>query len=67
MRTQSRNADDDGLEDLDPYMTCEEAIKCLLKRNVIAGAGLGGGRGTGVVVHALQQPGRTVLASDPRV
>ena len=37
MRIQSRNADDDGLEDLDPYMTCKGVIKCLLKRNVIAG------------------------------
>jgi hypothetical protein len=66
VRIQSRNAYDDGLEDLDPYFTCREAIDCLIL--------LEGGRlprriwepaaGDGAIVVPLLASGRFVVASD---
>ena len=66
MRIQSRNGYNDGLDDLDPYFTCPEAIGSLLT--------LEGDRlprrlwepaaGNGAIVHPLRATGRSVIASD---
>src|SRR5262249_14318248 len=66
MRIQSRNGYNDGLDDLDPYFTCAEAIASLLT--------LEGDRlprrlwepaaGDGAIVHPLRGTGRSVIAFD---
>jgi hypothetical protein len=68
MRMQSRNAYDnaDGLDHLDPYMTCPEAVISLLhiERDHLPKCIWEPACGTGVIVRALQEAGFTVLASD---
>jgi hypothetical protein len=66
MRIQSRRKYNDGLEDLDPYFTCAEAIACLL---VVEGDRLPRrlhepAAGYGAIVHPLRASGRHVVASD---
>jgi hypothetical protein len=66
MRIQSRNSYDDGLDGLDPYFTCLEAIASLI---VLEGDRLPHclwepAAGDGAIVRPLRQTGRIVIASD---
>lgn len=66
VRIQSRNEYNDGLDDLDPYSTCAEAIASLialesgrLPRRIWEPAA-----GDGAIVYPLRATGRLVIASD---
>jgi hypothetical protein len=66
MRVQSRHRYNDGLDTLDPYFTCPEAIESLialegdhLPHNLWEPAA-----GDGAIVHPLRATGRSVRASD---
>lgn len=66
MRIQSRNGYDDGLDDLDPYFTCREAIESLI---ILEGDRLPRrlwepAAGDGAIVRPLRETGRFVVASD---
>jgi hypothetical protein len=66
MRIQSRNVHDDGLDDLDPYFTCPEAIASLivLEGNRLPERLWEPAAGDGAIVHPLRKTGRLVTASD---
>src|SRR5215472_951282 len=66
MRIQSRNAYDDGLDDLDPYFTCVEAIASLiaLEGDRLPARLWEPAAGNGAIVHPLRATGRSVIASD---
>lgn len=66
MRFQSRNTYDDGLDDLDPYFTCPEAIASLiaLEGNRLPERLWEPAAGDGAIVRPLDATGRFVIASD---
>lgn len=66
MRIQSRNAYDDGLDDLDPYFTCREAIASLiaLDGNRLPARLWEPAAGDGAIVLPFRETGRLVIASD---
>jgi hypothetical protein len=66
MRIQSRNGYDDGLDDLDPYFTCAEAIASLiaLEGHHLPQRLWEPAAGDGAIVHPLRETGRLVIASD---
>src|SRR5262249_54516378 len=66
MSVQSRNAYDDGLDALDPYFTCPQAIASLI---ALEGKRLPArlwepAAGDGAIVQPLRETGRLVVASD---
>jgi hypothetical protein len=66
MRIQNRNAYDDGLDDLDPYFTCVEAIASLiaLEGDRLPTSLWEPAAGDGAIVHPLRETGRLAIASD---
>src|SRR6516165_5056106 len=66
MRIQSRNVYDDGLDYLDPYFTCPEAIASLivLEGNRLPERLWEPAAGDGAIVRPLRKTGRLVIASD---
>ena len=70
MRIQSRHGyhNGDGLDSLDPYMTCPEAVLSLIQieRDDLPGIIWEPACGDGAIVRVLEAAGFTVLASDIR-
>jgi hypothetical protein len=66
MRIQNRNAYDDGLDDLDPYFTCPEAVASLiaLEGNRLPQRLWEPAAGDGAIVRLLRAAGHSVIASD---
>jgi hypothetical protein len=66
MRVQSRHRYTDGLDRLDPYATCEEAIDSLiaLEGNRLPQKIWEPAAGDGAIVRRLRTAGRAVVASD---